>query len=356
MELDPVRKPGAGRPTRPISLDGEPWCVLGVHIDVDAIRVVATTLGGRELWTDTVGVNLRMVGAAAGLPVVEEVLRAQVRRIPTDTQLVSIEIALPGYIIADRGVVSWSQMLDWRDVPLRDRVAELLVAEGISGDVHIGIGNDCQLAALYASRMELELEPHGVVVYFGGYRQVGSGVIIEGRTFGGAHGGAGDLGHHQVEADGALCWCGRTGCLQTVIGPAALLTRSGLMGAAEAEAAVCDDPGPILHLLADRAAAGDAGVRRALAQAGEALGQVIDDVLGVLNPHAVVLGGYLGMFADYLIPAVEERIGIRLATMAFASTQVRVLPVEDQRVVCGAAMAARDACLADPLRLTRIVA
>src|SRR6476661_6307326 len=32
-ELDPIRRPGAGRPTRPIAFDGEPWCVIGVHLD-----------------------------------------------------------------------------------------------------------------------------------------------------------------------------------------------------------------------------------------------------------------------------------------------------------------------------------
>ena len=48
-ELDPIRRPGAGRPTRPIDFDGEPWCVLGVQLDIDQHPVRLTTVGGREL-------------------------------------------------------------------------------------------------------------------------------------------------------------------------------------------------------------------------------------------------------------------------------------------------------------------
>ena len=38
-ELDPIRRPGAGRPTRPIAFDGEPWCVLGVHVNLDKVEL-----------------------------------------------------------------------------------------------------------------------------------------------------------------------------------------------------------------------------------------------------------------------------------------------------------------------------
>jgi hypothetical protein len=41
-ELDPVRRPGAGRPTRPIALDGAPWCALGIHITHDTVSIAAT--------------------------------------------------------------------------------------------------------------------------------------------------------------------------------------------------------------------------------------------------------------------------------------------------------------------------
>lgn len=355
-ELDPIRRPGAGRPTRPINLDGEPWCVLGVHLDIDAIRVVASTLGGRELWHDTVPVSLRSVGLTKAYPVVAEVLGGQIRRVPRQMELVSLEIGLPGYVVRDRGVLTASRALGWYDVPVRDLIGSLLAEEGITNDLHIGIANDCALAALHASRVELDVPSNAVVVYFGGARVVGGSVIIDGQTFGGAHGGAGELGHLRVALDGDTCWCGRTGCLQTLLGPVALLTRSGLRSPAEAEQLVSDSPQEAMDLLTGEAQAGNERALNTLAEAGEALGLAIDEALGVLNPHAVALGGYLGQIARYLRPALDHRIAPRLSRLAFAHTPVVPLLVNEQRVVRGAVLAAGDACLADPLRLTRIVA
>src|SRR5512133_2484101 len=49
MELDPIRRPGAGRPTRPIDFDGEPWCVLGVRVDLDGFEFAAALRPTRAL-------------------------------------------------------------------------------------------------------------------------------------------------------------------------------------------------------------------------------------------------------------------------------------------------------------------
>ena len=85
MELDPIRRPGAGRPTRPIDFDGEPWCVLGVRLDLDGFEFDAATLGGRELWRDSVPANLRGATADAGFAALDGQLRAQLTRLPADS-------------------------------------------------------------------------------------------------------------------------------------------------------------------------------------------------------------------------------------------------------------------------------
>ena len=90
----------------------------------------------------------------------------------------------------------------------------------------------------------------------------------------------------------------------------------------------------------------------ALGEAGQALGRAIDDIIGILNPHAVILGGYFGVLSPYLMPAVEAAIAERVRVGAFRATIVVALPTILPRVVGGAALAARDACLYDPLGLT----
>jgi len=135
-----------------------------------------------------------------------------------------------------------------------------------------------------------------------------------------------------------------------------LLSHSGLMSMEAAIEAVREDPSGAIDRLRSEAEAGNEQVLTTLAAAGSALGGVIDDVLGVLNPHAAIIGGYVGVLSPYLREAMDARLSERLSDPAFSATLVVSLETVEPRVVRGAAMSARDACLADPLTLTRPLA
>lgn len=354
-ELDPIRRPGAGRPTRPIALDGDPWCVIGAHIEVDKIQFLATTVGGTELWRDTTTAELDHAGAEAGFAIFAAALREQLMRLPADKALVAVEVGLPGYIARDGRTVGWSAGLDWRDLPLSRLIGEALSELGLEG-VHVGVTNDAQLAALHASRVELAMPSNTVAVYLGGLRNVGSAVIIGGEIYRGASGGAGDFGHLNVDPSGPLHWCGRRGCLESIVGPQQLLTSSDLLSAREAEQLVNDQPRKAIQVITEAAASGDTGVLATLEHAGVALGRAIDDIIGIVNPDAVIIGGYLGCLSPYVLGPIEATISERIGIAAFAGTTVLALDQVLPRIVGGAGLAARDACLYDPLTLTRPMA
>ena len=247
MELDPIRRPGAGRPTRPIDFDGEPWCVLGVRLDLDGFEFAAATLGGRELWRDSVPANLRGATADAGFAALDGQLRAQLTRLSADKRLIAVEIGVAGYIASDRATVGQSESPEWQNFPLSAKVTATLEALGISG-VHVGITNVSQLAALHAVRKELQLEPDTIAAYLGGRRSIGSGLIVGGEIFRGAGGGAGDFGHLNVDPSGPSCPCGRNGCLQSLIGPQNLLTVGDLMPRDAAARLVDERPDEAIRL------------------------------------------------------------------------------------------------------------
>ena len=352
-ELDPIRRPGAGRPTRPIAFDGEPWCVMGVAIDLDQVEFGVSTVGGRELWTETVPAELRDAGPE-GYSRIAELLRAQLQRIPESQELVALEIGVSGSIAADRTTVSLSTTLGWRDFDLGAAVTATLREAGIDR-ASVGVNNECQLSALYATRVELPLPTDAIAAYLGGIRTLGSGLITRGEIFRGAWGGAGQFGHFNVDPLGPTCWCGRSGCLESLIGPVALLVNAKLASGAEAKQLVDQDPDKANLLVVEAAEAGESQVGKVLSQAGSVLGGAVDDIIGALNPHAVILGGYLGVLSPYLLPRLRERLAHRLATPGYAETEILALEGLAPRTVNGAVLAARDACFYDPLGLTRPV-
>lgn len=353
-ELDPIRRPGAGRPTRPIDLDGEPWCVLGVQLEVDQAEFVCSTMGGRDLWHESVPVDLRGSGSDAGYAAVAELLTAQLGRVPADKRLIAIQVGVPGYVSRDGQTVSWSAAFDWRDFQLHTAVGKTLAEVGLDG-VHVGVSSSADLSALHAARLELGLASDSIVAYLGGERELSTGLVIDGEIYAGAQGGAGDFAHVALDASGPVCWCGRHGCLATTISPATLLVAAGLTAAEPANALLDESPDQVVNQLIEAAAAGHAGTLSALSQAGTALGAAVDILIGTVNPHAVVLGGFLGRLGEYLLPSLNERIAVRLELEVYAGTTVVAVDQAVPRAVGGAILAARDACFYDPLALTRAV-
>jgi predicted NBD/HSP70 family sugar kinase len=156
---------------------------------------------------------------------------------------------------------------------------------------------------------------------------IGAGLVLDGRVHRGAAGLAGELGHVQVRADGAVCRCGNRGCLETVASPvavAALLERSTGTRVSLAR---------VLELVA----AGDRGARRAVADAGEAIGRALSMLVNVLNPEVVVVGGDLAPAGPVLLDAMRAAIERHGVAPAAGAVRVTAGTLGDRAEVLGAA-------------------
>ena len=350
-ELPPVRRPTAGRPTRPIALDGAPWLVLGVHLDVDKVEMNAATLGPGQTWPHEVTTDLR---GSDGCAVVLDLLAKEFDRLPPDRRLCAVQFGVPGKVESSSGVVRWSAALDWRDIALGELVDRLLADAGLD-TVHVGVAGDSQLAGLHAARVELRLPREATAVYLGGMRGMAGTVLIDGEIFCGASGAGGDLGHLNVDPAGEPCWCGRTGCLETFAGLRWILARSGLVPPEEAMRLAVAHPRQSTARLAEAADAGHERTLAALEQAAYGLSRAVDDLIGAVNPDTVILGGALGPLGRLLIPEIAGRLGSRLETGSLGLAPLQSVDKPLPRAVLGATLAARDAVLADPLGLTRVL-
>lgn len=142
-------------------------------------------------------------------------------------------------------------------------------------------------------------------------RFLGAGLVIDGRIYRGADGGAGDIGHVDVGGD-AVCRCGRRGCLAAEAGGAALLRRLGAAGC---------DVGSLagLRTLAEH---GDPLVTAELDRAAGLIGRVLAVVVGVLNPADLVVAGELAT------PAMVAGIsaGVHAGAQPRATARLRIRP------------------------------
>jgi predicted NBD/HSP70 family sugar kinase len=113
---------------------------------------------------------------------------------------------------------------------------------------------------------------------------VGSGIVVGGRVLEGRHGIAGEWGHNPMSGEAAPCYCGRRGCVETVLAGPSL------------ERFYRESTGNPVRLpeIAAKAAAGEpaavATIDRLVAKFGEAIAAVIN----ILDPDAIVIGGGVG--------------------------------------------------------------
>ncbi|MFD7309595.1 ROK family protein [Promicromonospora sp. NPDC059942] len=160
-------------------------------------------------------------------------------------------------------------------------------------------------------------------------RFLGAGLVIDGRTYRGTDGGAGDIGHVDVGGD-AVCRCGRRGCLAAEAGGTALLRRLGEAGS---------DVGSLAELraLAER---GDALVTAELERAAGLIGRVLAVVVGVLNPADLVVAGELAVPA--MIAGIRAGVYAGAQPRATARLRIRAAALGPEAVLVGLARVAID--------------
>jgi fructokinase len=119
---------------------------------------------------------------------------------------------------------------------------------------------------------------------------VGGGIVMDGRVWSGPQHVAGEWGHHTIDPAGPPCYCGKRGCVETFLsGPSISAAYAAAGGRiADAEAVV------------QRADQGDAIAARVVEEWLACFGRALGNVINVLDPDAIVLGGGLSnVFALY---------------------------------------------------------
>jgi len=138
---------------------------------------------------------------------------------------------------------------------------------------------------------------------------LGSGLILDGRLWTGAHGFAAEFGHVTVHPDGLPCACGNRGCLEQYCSAGAIVrVARELIPADLLPAAATDLNAEIVAGLARR---GVAGARQAFERLGRSLGVALGSLANTLDLQAVIVGGGVAASFDLLLPSLRAELSRR---------------------------------------------
>lgn len=231
----------------------------------------------------------------------------------------AIGVGFPGLVDHTRGVVRSSIMLDgWREVPL---AAAIERAAGLP----CAVDNDVNAAAVCEAALRGHRSESMLFVAVG--TGIGGAICVGRELWRGAGGVAGEVGNVVVERGGLLCRCGRRGCLNTIASGAAI------------ERAAAIAPGS----LAREWRAGRPRVRRAVEEAAAALAVVLGNVVNLLNPSLIVLGGGVAELGAPWLARVERRLHGEAFAEALEGCRVELARSGYRAGALGAALLARGA-------------
>ena len=223
--------------------------------------------------------------------------------------LLGIGIGVPGLVDAAGRAVAISVPFGWRDTPIADLV------ERRTG-LPTTIANRAKAAALgeywQGSKGDLADRTHLAYITVGA--GIVAGFVVDGDPYYGHVGTAGELGHTTVEPDGPLCGCGNHGCLHMLASESAIIHHVLETHAATPAHVRGSQPPFESHddlTIDDLSVAlrdGHPVVVRAIERAARYLGIAIGNLINVMNPSHVVIGGSVAAFGDVLLVPLRAEI------------------------------------------------
>jgi len=324
IEKGLVHETGAGESTggrRPVllRLNPEAGFVVGLKLMEQAIAGAVTDLDASVL-------HHRVISLTTS-PAFESVLQMLIKAVETlvsesgidRSRMLGIGIGMAGVIDGEAGICRYSPFFGWRNV----NMAEPLEA-------HFGlpvyIDNDVNTLTIaeqwfgYGHGVD-----HFVVVTVG--RGIGAGIVVNGRFYRGALGGAGELGHITIIEDGPLCDCGKRGCLEALAADPAVQRM-----VEEAKGRKFS-----LEEIVEMAEQGDEVAQEALARSGRYLGIGIATLVNILNPRLIIVGGEGVRAGKWRLEPMREALRKHAFDDLLDNLEIVIEPAGDETWARGAA-------------------
>jgi len=314
--------------------------------------IVGVDLGGTKILAGLFDSSLECIGTAKvstkaqrGLDTVLSRIERCVRDAVDEAdlslkQVRGVGIGAPGAVDFSSGTVLFAPNMDgWKDVPLKKELEKRL-------ELPVFVENDGNISVLGVHVVELKGKPRHVIGIFVG-TGIGGGLIMSGELFSGFNHTAGEIGHMIIDVNGPKCGCGSRGCFEAVASRTAIFQRIK-EGIKDGEKTLLTEMlGSDLEDLRSgdlRKAIrrGDKFVGKVIEQVAEYIGIGVANLVNVLGPEVVVLGGgVMEALADEMTAVILKTAKEHAMPGTLKNVDILVSKLGDSAGITGAAVLAR---------------
>ncbi|MCT4785139.1 ROK family transcriptional regulator [Exiguobacterium aestuarii] len=235
----------------------------------------------------------------------------------TTGDVIGLGVSVHGMVEAGDGVVLFAPRFHLHDIPLK-RELETRLGQ------HVFVENDVRTLALGELYFGEAIGIEEFFYVYAGYG-IGGAYVHAGELIDGEHHIAGEIGHMRIMLDGPICSCGNRGCLEAVAGERAILNEARQL----AHDLTLED-------LRDSVSSNQ-DVQKLYERAGEYIGIATLNMIHLLNPGRILLGGPLFNYAPDVVTNIQERVAQTALTLDARQTDIRVVSWNANQGALGAA-------------------
>jgi len=313
--------------------------------------VIGVDMGGTKIYAGVFNAGMECVGTARLSTKADRGAEAVIERIARCVrdavdecdlkleQVRGIGVGAPGAVDPEAGRVIFAPNLQWKDVLLKKALEKEL-------DLPVFIENDCNICALGVYELELKSKPQHVAGIFVG-TGIGGGLIINGELYAGFNKTAGEVGHMVLLAGGPKCSCGNNGCFEALASRTAIFRQIKEAVGEGQKTVLTEMLGPKLEDLRSgdlRKAIrrGDKFVSRIVEQAAEYTGIAVANLINLLSPEVVVLGGgVIEALEDEMMTIITQTAKQRALAGTAKGIEIVASKLGDEAGISGGAVLAR---------------
>ncbi len=317
-----------GRPQIAVKLNPQAATIVAVVLSMNSLTANLIDYSGTSIAQEQRHIPTLELGRDQLVSEVTRIVGRSIEAAPASPQ--RIIVAIQGVTDAAERKLLWSPIVQHLDVEFSDLLERQF-------GIDVAIENDCNMIAEglrwhdpqhYGRDFIAVLLSHGI----------GMGMMFRGHLFSGTRSSAGEFGHMVHRPNGALCRCGRHGCIEAYAGNYAIWRNAHAIP--DSTMIDTDISESDMRQLAEKARAGDMQARDAFRIAGEAIGFGLGSLFALIDPAPVAFVGQGAHAFDLMERPIRDAVAATAGGRLVDSIVFDILPDEAPIILEGCAMRA----------------
>lgn len=328
LESEEPKSPQArGRPRTLLKLNPEAVYTVGIRLSVNSIDLSLIDFEGQVANGHTARFDSNATHAESFPEILIEAIHALLNKAGVSDDFVwEIVVAAQGVVETETGTVAWSPAFAGRQIPI-----VVPLEKEFGAKCYISNDTNMITEALHWSDPKTYSGTFAVILLDSG---VGMGLYLDGKLFAGANGTAAEFGHANHIPGGALCRCGKSGCLEAYLSDYALARAAANSDEGDLPVSV-EEGASRLENLTKRAEHGDDKALEIFHKAGCDLGYGIARLIALIDPKTIVLTGTVVRAYDFMKKGVEEGLEQALVKDLRNNFDIKAMPWSEDFILAG---------------------